>query len=399
MTGAGRPAPRRLMVIPAERPSEWIGKGEVVDRYYNPGEVFGHVDLVLPNDDRPPRDAVKRMVGAASFEIHNLPTPPGFFRRTLGWRPRLARPWALGAVELARRVRPDVVRCHGAHLNALAASEIRAAIGTPYAVSLHINPDVDVRAGWRPTIETVQAHAIRRVERLALRRADLVLPVYRSIVPFLERIGVERYEVAYNLLSVGGGGRKSDYGIDPPVEIVSVGRQFEQKRPDNILRAVASLPETRLTLIGDGPDHERLRDLAAELGIEDRVSFERAVPNDELQARLPGFDVFAVHSDFFEVSKAVLEAFLAGLPVVVNRRPGEPVPELTPEICFLVEDSPAGYERAMRHLVENPVERERLGRAAAARADREWSPEVTEARYAEIYRSLLALRSDRAGLD
>ena len=37
--------------------------------------------------------------------------------------------------------------------------------------------------------------------------------------------------------------------------------------------------------------------------------------------------MFVVHSDIWEVSKSVLEALLAGLPVIINRRKGEPVPE------------------------------------------------------------------------
>jgi hypothetical protein len=34
------------MVVVSEHISEWIDKGEVIDRYYNPGRVFDEVDLV-----------------------------------------------------------------------------------------------------------------------------------------------------------------------------------------------------------------------------------------------------------------------------------------------------------------------------------------------------------------
>ena len=42
-----------LMVILSDRLSELIDKGEVVPRYYNPGNLFRTVHIVLCNDDRP----------------------------------------------------------------------------------------------------------------------------------------------------------------------------------------------------------------------------------------------------------------------------------------------------------------------------------------------------------
>src|SRR5215213_1373875 len=103
---------RTLMVIVSEAVSDWLDKGEVVDRYYNPGELFDEVHLVLTNDDRPDRARLQRLVGRARAEVHNRPLPEGVFRRTLGYRPRLLRPWTAGVAVLARRVRPDLVRCH-----------------------------------------------------------------------------------------------------------------------------------------------------------------------------------------------------------------------------------------------------------------------------------------------
>jgi glycosyltransferase involved in cell wall biosynthesis len=281
------------------------------------------------------------------------------------------------------------VRCYGAHLNAFAALEIRRELGVPFVVSLHINPDEDIRGRLTGFGDRLRAKALSRLERRTLREADLVLPVYQSIVPYLERIGVQRYEVAYNLLPASSLRRKRDYALHEPVEIVSVGRQIPEKLPLRLIEAVAGLPSTRLTLIGDGPEHERLRRAAVESGAAERIAFERVVPNDVLCRRLPEFDVFATHSEYWELSKAVLEAFLSGLPVVLNRRRGEPVPELTDDICVLVEDSAAGYGRALQQLIADPDLRRSLGEAAAERADRLWSPTQTEARLVGVYRRLL----------
>ena len=42
---------RRLMVIVSDHPSEWIAKGEVIERYFNPGRLFDEVALVVTNDN------------------------------------------------------------------------------------------------------------------------------------------------------------------------------------------------------------------------------------------------------------------------------------------------------------------------------------------------------------
>ncbi len=381
-------SPKRLMVLVSERPSEWIAKGEVIDRYYNPGDLFERVDLVITNDDRPDREAVQRMAGSARLGIHNVPTGAGFLTRTLGWQPLLVRPWARRVVELARELRPQLIRCYGAQLNSVAAAETKRTLGIPYAVSLHINPEENLRSKGDPIRERLRSRAIRRVEARGLRDADLVLPVYEAIVPFIESLGVSRYEVAYNMLNQAGFERKRSYALGEPIRAISVGRHIPEKRPANLIRALARLPGVTLTCVGDGPDHDTLVRVAAEAGVEDRVTFERSVPNVELCAALPGYDVFATHSEYWELSKAVLEAMSSGLPVLLNRRRGAPVPELTPEISLLTEDTAEGYRAALEQLIDDESLRRSLGEAAADRAEAEWSPEATEAHFVEIHRRL-----------
>jgi glycosyltransferase involved in cell wall biosynthesis len=74
---------------------------------------------------------------------------------------------------------------------------------------------------------------------------------------------------------------------------------------------------------------------------------------------------------------------------VINRRLGAPVPELTDEICMLVDNSTEGYKQALERLIEDGAHRERLGRAAYAHARTNWSPAVTEEKFVSIYRNIL----------
>jgi glycosyltransferase involved in cell wall biosynthesis len=387
---------RPLLVIIPDRVSQIITKGEYQPRYYNPGGVFDDVHLLLTNDDQPDIAALQRTVGRARLTVHNLPEdenpmylPPTLLGRWKRWH--ALRRWAEPAVQLARRINPALVRCHSADFNAFAASRIKRALGTPYVVSLHINPDIN--AVRRPPPQSLAEErrnlAWEDLEREGLRHADLALPVYRSILPYLDRLGIKRRQVAYNVLNSDYLAAKTEYTLHDPVRVISVGRQIPEKNPAPIIQAVARIPGMQLTLVGDGSIHDHLRDIVQKLGVSDRVLFEPAIANDRLCHMLPDFDIFAVHTEYAELNKSVLEGLLTGLPLIINRRSGVPVPELDQaDFVFTVENTEESYYAALLELINNHDLRERLGRRAFARARADWAPEITEAAYVDIYRRL-----------
>jgi len=382
---------KSLMVIVPDKISDLVDKGEIIERYYNPGNCFGEVHLVMTNDDKPDTGAAQKMVGDARLFFHNLPDSRQQFLPTLGWRPWLLGPWVAKALDLAGAIRPSLIRCHGALLNAFAAAAIKKKYGIPYVVSMHINPDEDVRGRTTGWLKWIVNRAQQDIERVGLLNADLVMPVYQPIVPYLQRVGVTRYEVCYNSLNPTHLRHKDDYNLHDPVRVLTVGRQFEAKNPENLVRAVAQLPNVHLTLVGDGPGHALLKSVAAECNVSDRTDFLTSLPNDELCRRLPEFDIFASHNEYWGIPKAVLEPLLVGLPVVNNRRVGAPVPELSEDICLLVSNSVEGYRGALERLIADHGYRERLGRTAYAHAQENWSPAVTEAKFVGIYRRLAGL--------
>jgi glycosyltransferase involved in cell wall biosynthesis len=384
----------RLLVIVPDRISDILVKGEYQPCYYNPGEVFEEVHIFTTTDDRPSLEALQRTVGHAKLFLHNLPDNLSLVGCRPGWlRDFRLRRWAKRGVDIARVIRPALIRCHGADWNTYLASRIKAELGIPYVVSLHINPDVNpVRRYVTPELTSEQRrhnNFYSYIEREGLKNADLVMPVYRPIIPYLRRLGVERLEVCYNVLNSRYLSVKAGYELHDPARIIYVGRLFEEKNPDNIMRAMVRLPRAVFTIVGDGPVRSRLEQLANDLGIADRVVFRPAIANDELCELLAEQDIFAVHTEYWEISKSVLEALLTGLPVVVNRRVGEPVPELEGNFVRLVENTEESYFQVLSQLLEDHEARAALGRRARVHASANWDPAVTEAKYALIYRSFL----------
>lgn len=384
---------RRLLVIIPDRISEILAKGEYQPSYYNPGGVFDEVHILQMNDEHPPPEAVQHTVGAAKLFLHNHPDDLTLVPRHHPLlTPFRLRRWARGGVEIARRIQPHLIRCHGVDWNTYLASRINAALGIPYVVSLHINPDVNpVRRFMKSDLSPEERRHnafYEYLETQALRRAALVMPVYRPILPYLARRRVHRVEVCYNILDDRNLRAKTDYALSDPPRLLYVGRLIAEKNPAPIIRAVAAMPGVRYTIVGDGPLRPALEELVRKLGVADRIEFRPAVPNAELCRMLPESDLFVIHTEYFEISKSVLEALLSGLPIVMNRRAGEPVPELQDGSVRFVEPTVEGYGNAIVELLADHAAREALGRKAYAIAQERYAPAAAERKVVEIYRRL-----------
>jgi glycosyltransferase involved in cell wall biosynthesis len=98
---------------------------------------------------------------------------------------------------------------------------------------------------------------------------------------------------------------------------IAVGRLAPVKDYPTLIRALAQLPNyTHLEIAGTGPEEHRLRTLANELRIADRVHF--AGFHSDVQPLLANADAFVLASLWEGLPVSVLEASAAGLPVVAT---------------------------------------------------------------------------------
>ena len=134
-----------LFVIVPDKLSELIEKGEITKRYYNPGDLFENVHLILTNSDTPNLEVMQKTVGSAKLYIHNVHSGKRLFFLSLFYREYLLKIWSKSFIKLAKKYRPNLIRCHGASLNSFAAAEIKKKLNIPYLISLHTNYDEDQR--------------------------------------------------------------------------------------------------------------------------------------------------------------------------------------------------------------------------------------------------------------
>lgn len=160
------------------------------------------------------------------------------------------------------------------------------------------------------------------------------------------------------------------WGIDTSrVWIASMGRFDQGKRFDLLLEVAAALTahghDIQMVLIGYGDRREALRGQMQALGLSDRVLVAEADP--EARRWLSAFDLFCFPSTDEGLPNAVMEAAVAGVPVVGWRT--DFLEELLgKEATTLAETGDVReLERILASLITDPQERNRVAREGRER--------------------------------
>ena len=152
--------------------------------------------------------------------------------------------------------------------------------------------------------------------------------------------------------------------------VLSVNRLDRAKRIDLLLEAVARDGALEVVIAGEGPDRERLEQLAREKGLDGRARFAGHVTEAELAdlyARCLAVFYAPVDEDYGMVP---LEAFLSEKPVLTTTDAGGPLEVVADRSTGLVVSPDAGeIAGALGWLREHREEAATLGRAGKAIAD------------------------------
>jgi glycosyltransferase involved in cell wall biosynthesis len=164
--------------------------------------------------------------------------------------------------------------------------------------------------------------------------------------------------------------------------VVFTGHLVARQGVDTLVRAVALLRDVQLDIAGRGPEEERLRALAGELGITERVTFHGflAVHRDVERLVASGSVAAAPYSTRMEsftryADPSKLRTYTAaGLPIVLTDVPPNAA-ELRREAgAAVVDDAPEAVARAIGEVLDDPADWQRRREAALAYARRfDWA--------------------------
>jgi glycosyltransferase involved in cell wall biosynthesis len=223
-------------------------------------------------------------------------------------------------------------------------------------------------------LSAAERDALRTSERSALACARHVIATSKTSA----RLLAADYGISSDRLSVvePGTDRVAARVRENAGEVVllAVGAVIPRKGYDVLVAALARLAHLpwRLTIAGDGgrsPDtYRRLEADIAALGLAGRVGLPGAVGSEQLASLYAQSDLFVLPSRFEGFGMAFTEAIAHGLPVVGTTAGA--IPETVPDAAGVLvpPDDVDALAAALRRLIEDPAERERL--AAAARAAR-----------------------------
>lgn len=137
--------------------------------------------------------------------------------------------------------------------------------------------------------------------------------------------------------------------------LITIGRLAAEKNLKTLLSAyslvVQSEQETRLILIGDGPQKDDLKKFAKDLGISEHVNFTGLVPFDQIPRYLKAADIFCFSSISETQGLVTMEAMAAGLPVAAVRGTGTTEIVRDGETGMLTENSPAALAQAILNII------------------------------------------------
>lgn len=158
----------------------------------------------------------------------------------------------------------------------------------------------------------------------------------------------------------------------PTPSAVVLGRLVPHKRVEIALRVIAELrdemPELELVVAGVGWWEPRLRDVAARLGVADRVRFAGFVDESEKHAILASAWLALTPSLKEGWGLTIVEAGRRGTPTVAFRGAGGVSEAVVDGTTGLLADDPADFVAKARALLRNETRRRAMGEAARAHA-------------------------------
>lgn len=242
---------------------------------------------------------------------------------------------------------------------------------------------------------------IQTLARMAYRQSDLLIALSAGVgKEIAEDAGIAPHKVTVipnpvDIASITANAAAAraeppPWRTDAPM-LIAVGRLVRQKGFDILLDAVSQSTNQafHLTILGDGPDREKLTAQRDRLGLTARVHFAGDVQNPERW--LAHAAAFVLSSRWEGFGHVIVEAMASGAPVIATNCPWGPVDIIQNEKNGLLIPSTtaADLAGAMDWMLANPTASRAFAKQAALDCHAYEAGRIAQ-RYAEIFRQVVS---------
>lgn len=292
--------------------------------------------------------------------------------------------------------RPDVAHAHF-WMSGVATQLAARTVRIPTVQNFHALGVVERRhQGAADTSPAVRL----KLERLLARNATWVSATCTDEVFELTRMGRTRNRVSVVPCGVDLDAFSTEGPVaarGPVPRIISVGRMVPRKGFDTMIEALPAIADAELVIVGgpapdrlgDAPEVQRLRALASDAGVADRVTFTGAVARHDMPPLLRSADVVACTPWYEPFGMVSLEAMACGVPVVASAVGGmldTVVPDVTGRL--VPPRRPRELAEAVSAVLRDSFLSRSLGLAGRDRACARYSWDLVAADTLRIYERL-----------
>lgn len=311
-------------------------------------------------------------------------------------------------IELAKKIRPDIIHAHSPALNGMPAVRAGRALGIPVVY--------EIRAFWEDaavdhgttTENSLRYRLTRSQETWVVKQADAVTTICEGLRNDLVQRGVSagKITVIPNAVDIekfplGGAADpvlRKQLGLEGVNVLGFIGSFYAYEGLDLLLSALPDIlqrKDVKVLLVGGGPQESALKSQANQLGIPDKVIFTGRVPHQEVNRYYDLIDVLVYARHSMRLTELVtplkpLEAMAQGRLFVASDVGGhkELIRHGETGVLFKAGDAQA-LSVAVLGMLDQPQDWQRLknnGRRFVE-IERNWKASV--ARYQDVYGRLL----------
>ena len=272
--------------------------------------------------------------------------------------------------KLNREARIDCIDAHFVYPDGMAAVLLGKVLGVPVTVSAR-GTDINLFSSFL---------LIRPMIRWTLKQSAAAIAVSAALKEKMKELDIDLGKIhvipngvdaaSFQAIPREDARRKLGLAQDGPV-LVSVGSLIPEKGHQLLIQALGHVvgihPGLRLYILGEGPFRAKLENLAAELGLNERVQLLGKRRHEELPLWFSAADASCLLSSREGWPNVVSESLACGTPVVGTRVGGIPEILHSPELGVLVEQTSESVAAGIERVLAKPWNREEISRQTRAR--------------------------------